>query len=381
MDRDTEIALLEELKELRAAGSFFLDDTIAYSPVERYHSPTRFAAEQRAIFRGKPLVAAHGSELAKPGDFLTRDLSGLPILLTRDRDGAVHAFLNVCRHRGMRLVPEAGGCKHLFSCPYHGWTYSNSGALRGIPHQEAGFPDLDREGYGLRRLPAAERAGLILVCANPEARAVDFDGFIAPFADEFRWFDMAGLTVAHRDVIDCHANWKLLAEAGLESYHFKVAHRDTIGPHFHDNLSSYQMCGPHIRSVLARTTTDSLPAERGEPWSIRAHTNVLFTLFPNSQFILTQDHVAWMVFEPVSEARTTIILTTLVPATEATPDKAEHWRRNHKISCATLGEDFEIAAQVQAGFASGANDLLTFGRYEGALDRFNREVEAALIPR
>ena len=154
MDRNTEIALLEELAGLKANGMFFLDPEVAASPVERYASPKRFDAEMGRLFRSAPLIAAHASELSEPGDFMTRSLSGLPLLLTRDRDDAVHVFLNVCRHRGARLVADEKGCRNSFSCPYHAWTWSNRGELRGIPHGDSGFPDLKP-----RRLRPAPPAG------------------------------------------------------------------------------------------------------------------------------------------------------------------------------------------------------------------------------
>ena len=89
-----EIELLEELAGLRAMRSFHLDDSVATSPVTRYTCPKRFARERQALFRTLPALAAHSSELTGRDAFLTRDLAGLPLLLTRDGDGAVHAFLN-----------------------------------------------------------------------------------------------------------------------------------------------------------------------------------------------------------------------------------------------------------------------------------------------
>ena len=76
--------------------------------------------------------------------------------------------------------------------------------------------------------------------------------------------------------------------------------------------------------------------------------------------------------------RTEIRLTTLAPAKDITPEKQAHWEQNHKITCTTLFEDFEINEQVQAGLETGANTELTFGRYEGALDKFNAVVEQHL---
>ena len=343
----------------------------------RYASPERVVREMRSLFHGTPLIAAHGCELPGPGDFLTRSLSGLPLLMTRDRDGAVHAFLNVCRHRGARLVADEKGCRNSFSCPYHAWTWSNRGELRGIPHGQSGFPDLDRTEFGLRRLPAEERHGLIWVLPDPDG-STDFEAFSAPLAKEFEWIGMPDLAVADSERFDIDANWKILVEGGIEAYHFKVAHRDTIGPHFQDNLSSYAMFGPHMRSVLPRLSLDTVHDLSPEKRSIRDHVNVLYSVFPTKQFLVMQDHVAWISLDPLSESRTTVRIATLAPSAEVTQDRADHWRRNHAITRMTLAEDFEIGAAVQAGLSSGANGSLTFGRYEGALNRFNQAVEAAL---
>ena len=375
MKRELEIALLEELQGLKDNKQFFLDDSVRESPVARYADPDRFDSEIRAIFRKIPLIAAHSSELPDPGSFLTRELAGLPVLLTRDRGGDIHAFLNVCRHRGARLVNDGNGCRHTFSCPYHAWTWSSRGELRSIPHQEPGFPGLDRAAYGLRRLPAAERQGLVWVAASLDANP-DFDGLTGPLEDGFEWCGMAGLGIVRSDRLKRSANWKLLIEGGLECYHFKIAHRDTIGPHFVDNLSSYQMLGPHIRSVLPRASLPSLAGTPREDWSIRDHANVLYTVFPADQFLVMSDHVAWISYWPLAPDLTEMRLVTLAPLEEITPDNDAHWARNHAITMATLAEDFDINEAVQAGLCSGANDHLTFGRYEGALERFNAEVES-----
>lgn len=377
MNRDLEIALLEELQGLKSAKRFFLDEEVRRSPVERYASETRFEAEMASVFRAAPMVAAHASEMPEPGSFLTRTLAGRPVLLTRDKQGEAHAFLNVCRHRGARLVGQEQGCKHAFSCPYHAWTWDSSGRLRGAPHQAEGFPDLDREAYGLRRLPAVERLGLIWVVADPDADP-DFDAHIDPLAEDFAWMGMEEMAIAASEPGEGAANWKLLVEGGIEAYHFKVTHRETIGPHFVDNLSSYEMLGPHMRSVLPRETLPALAETPREDWSIRDHANVLYTLFATDQFLLMQDHVAWVSLQPLSAGRTQTRITTLAPKAELTPEKEAHWARNHAITLMTLAEDFEVNISVQAGLESGANDALTFGRFEGALHRFNAQIEARL---
>lgn len=373
MDRQTEIALLEELGGLKSAGKAFLDPDIAVSDVSRYADAAVFAEEHRGVLRGVPVIAAHASELDRPGSYMTRSLSGLPVLLTRDSEGTVHAFLNVCRHRGARLVNEPSGCKNVFSCPYHAWTWSNSGDLRGIPHQNQGFPNIDRSKHGLKRLPVLERAGWIWVLANPAAK-VDFDRFLDPIVSELDWLRMETLGVTQSDQLTIKANWKLLVEGGIEAYHFRVTHKETIGPHFEDNLSSYAMFGRHMRSVLPRAGVEQLGGTDQKYWSIRKQANVLYTIFPTNQWLVMQDHVAWVSLDPISETETALRLSTLAPRDQIRDDMAEHWARNHAITRVTLTEDFEIGEAVQSGLLSGANEVLTFGRFEGALDQFNRQV-------
>lgn len=380
MQRQEELGLISELLGLTAEKSAYLDASTAKSPIRRYADPARFAAERRDLFRASPIIAAQSAELGEPNAFLQRRISDLPVLLTRDADGAVHAFLNVCRHRGAQLERDASGCKRVFTCPYHAWSWSNQGELRAIPHQRQGFPDIDRADHGLRRLPAAEKHGFIWLIADPNAVGpLDIDAWIAPLDDDLAWLGMAEHHIVYEETFDLAANWKLLLEGGIEAYHFRVAHKDTIGPYFHDNLSTYQMMGEHIRSVLPRMSLAALAEKPQDDWAIRADANLLYTVFPTTQFLVQQDHFVWMRMEPMAADKTQLRLATLAP--KDAPDSDEmraHWRRNQEITKVTLMEDFVLGEEIQRGFASGANEHHFFGRFEGALDRFNLAVEARL---
>ena len=147
MDRATELNLIREIIGLAQQKSAFLDSEIAHSPISRYTSPERFEREKVLIFKRKPTVVAQSSELEGPRAFLTKRFLDLPILLTRDDDGKVHAFLNVCRHRGATLERETSGCKRVFTCPYHAWSFTNQGDLRAVPH--------DGDNLAQTRMPAA----------------------------------------------------------------------------------------------------------------------------------------------------------------------------------------------------------------------------------
>jgi len=379
MDRSTEIELLEELAGLREARAFHLDDAVATSPVARYTCPERFARERQMLFRTSPAIVAHRSELAGSDSFLTREFAGLPLLLTRDSDGAVHAFLNVCRHRGNRLVGAASGCRRRFVCPYHAWTWDNRGVLRGIRHGAAGFPGIDRDTLGLKRLACAEAYGWIWVVADTDA-APDIDGFLGELAADFAWLDASGLKIVHEEAGGRAVNWKILVEGGLEAYHFRTAHKNTVGPYFQDNLSTYRVFGRHIRSILPRVRLDAMMERPKETWSLRSEANLVYTVFPSAQLLVQEDHIVWVSALPLAPDRSRVRIATLAPADfdPADAEAALHWRKNHDITVRTLSEDFAIGESIQGGLLSGANEELRFGRFEGALDRFNRIVEREL---
>lgn len=344
-------------------------------PVTNYAREERFAAERATILQRLPHVAAHSSELVEPGAFRVIEFEGLPVLLTRDKDGTARAFLNVCRHRGARLVSEDEGCKHHFTCPYHAWTYGSDGALVGGPHMESGFPDIDKAQSGLAPLPTHESMGLIWVVPKT-GMAFDIEAYLEPMHADFAALDLASHVIVAQDTIEIAANWKILVEGGIEAYHFKIAHRDTIAPFFEDNLSSYTVFAPHMRSILPRATMAKLDRATRDAWRVRDHANVLYTFFPTTQFLVQQDHVVMITSRPLAADRTALRIATLAP--KANADDAEHWQRNHAITRTTLDEDFALGEGIQTGLASGANSHLTLGRFEGALTKFNAMVDAYL---
>ena len=326
MERETEIGLIEELLGLREAKSHYLDDEIEFNSVDQYQSEVIFQRERDQIFARLPAVAAHVSELPNPGDFVKREIAGRSILVTRDAHGEVRAFLNICRHRGTQLVDDESGCKHRFTCPYHAWSYANTGELVSVPHMDTGFPDLDKAQYSLKSLQCEERFGFIWVIATPDV-SFDFDAYYAPIAAEAEGLDLANMAIAHEEKRVHNSNWKILVEGGIESYHFKVAHRKTIGPYFEDNLSSYQMLGDHMRSVLMRSSMHVLRDQPTDQWRLRDHANIIYTFFPTTQLLVQKDHVVWINSRPVSAGQTELRLATLAPKSRL--GEEAYWEKNH----------------------------------------------------
>ncbi|MEL7047199.1 MAG: Rieske (2Fe-2S) protein, partial [Pseudomonadota bacterium] len=199
MDSATQVSLIGELRDLARAGRCYLDEVEARNPVAKYTDASHFAREQESLFRVMPRIAAHVSELPSANSFLRREIAGRSVLITRDSEGEVHAFLNVCRHRGARLVDDDSGCREAFSCPYHAWRYSNRGELIKVPFAEQGFPDLDMSSSGLVHLAVAERYGFIWVMPSAGV-AMDIDSYLGPLAEDLGWLDGASLEIKAESV-------------------------------------------------------------------------------------------------------------------------------------------------------------------------------------
>ena len=375
MDRTTELQLIDELLNLREKQQHYCDETVSYSHVDHYVSQSRFNVEQQRIFSKLPIVVAHHSEIASSGDFVKREMANGSVLVTRDSEGVARVFHNICRHRGTRLVDDSQGCKHRFTCPYHAWTYSNQGDLISAPHLQSGYPDLDKATYGLKEIRSVERFGFIWMVLSDDAD-VDIDNYFEPIAQDASALGLDDLAIAADQSSVHQCNWKILVEGGLESYHFKVAHRKTIAPYFEDNLSTYQMLGSHMRSVLMRSSMHTLNSSDRSTWRLRDHANIIYTFFPLTQLLVQQDHVVWINSNPIGPNQTELRLVTLAPKSKL--NEKAYWAKNHAITTTTLAEDFAIGESIQSGLSSGANQVLTFGRFEGALKTFNDLVDSYL---
>lgn len=372
MNRELELALLREVITLRQARAPAAEGQVRTSPVERYVDPGRHAREQAAL-RDRPLYLAHVGELSEAGAFVRRDVGGQSLLVVRGADLQVRVFANVCRHRGTRLVDEERGCAQRLRCPYHAWTWDLSGGLVAVPGRAEGFPDLDDAAYGLVRVPHAERLGGVWI--RPDHGEVDavLDAVLAPLSEELEALGLDRLVPYRTSARDWHANWKLLSEGGLESYHFAVAHADSIAPFFVHNGATWRRVGHHFRLVIPRVTLDALPSMPEARWHIREHCNVLYLLFPNLWVLVQADHV--VLFHAFFDAvdRTHIRLVTLRPdpGRPWTEEEDIYWARNHAISTRALDEDFGLAERIQRGFGTVPGQVLTFARFEGALPAFH----------
>ena len=265
-------------------------------PAAYYTSQDLYDLEMKYIFHKEWLWVGHAEHVKNPGDYFTFTYANEPVLVTRDVAGQLHAFSNVCRHRGAIVASGAGNCRS-FPCPYHKWTYGLNGRLLGAPtmNEVKGF---DPSQYGLNPLKVENWEGNIMINFDPESRPLGLS--LGDMGDYFKNYNMAELECRGRKVFDIPCNWKMLVENNMEGYHIIGTHE---APGEYCKLE-------HWRTIEGRGLYDILGAEFDEPLTMNVagsggapavaiqgltyaeqRRGYFVTLYPNNLWALQPDSV------------------------------------------------------------------------------------------
>jgi carnitine monooxygenase subunit len=382
MKYETQVETLQTLLKLRERD---LDQEsmgrIVRVPVSAYTEPGILERELTTVFRNSPLVAGHASQVREPGSYILGVWDRLPYVVVRDKAGTLRAFLNVCRHRGARLVSGEEKQLQAIVCPFHGWVYGLDGSLKGVT-KPYNFPCLDHSQHGLKELSVAEHMGLIWVHPASGAR-IDLDSYLgAAISSDLQHFGLDQFVLHRKSVTTKHSNWKLLLKTYLERYHVPILHRNTIAPVFQKGVIAHFQYGPHIRIAAARThLPDVLKADRAS-WRILDYASVFYTLFPNTFLIFHANIVSLNSFYPEAPDRTIWTHEMLYRESDyaGTEGQEALAKRFANIDGVFSQEDFGIVEGLQANFRCGANDFHLLGLEEGLLAIFQENIDRRLAP-
>ncbi|HUP22590.1 MAG TPA: aromatic ring-hydroxylating dioxygenase subunit alpha [Thermoanaerobaculia bacterium] len=325
-----------------------------------YTDPAIFRREVDEIFGGLWLCAGREEAVPRPGDFLVRDLGDESIVVSRAEDGRLHAFYNVCRHRGARLLTEERGeGRRHFVCPYHAWTYGLDGQLQQAPLM-ADRPDFRCEHFPLVGLPVESWLGFFFLhlggSGQEPPRALAEQVRDLPDLGDY---DLPDLRVGARETYRVKANWKMLCENYAECYHCSLVHPQLHRiSHFlsggkQESADSF-VGGPMKLRPGFDTMSLSGVSERGSLPGVRPEEHDLvryYNVYPNFLISLHRDYVLTHTLWPLSPGETWIECEWLFhPDEMARPgfdpaDAVEFWDVTNR-------QDWDVCERVQLGVRS-----------------------------
>ncbi|MEL6193474.1 MAG: aromatic ring-hydroxylating dioxygenase subunit alpha [Bacteroidota bacterium] len=355
-------------------------DGITYQiDIERYTSQSYLENERKTIFKNFPLVTGAASSLKEAGDYYLHDLAETPIIVIKGADGNIRAFLNMCRHRGVRLVEEPEGhIKKYIVCPYHAWSYDNQGCLKGVFHPQ-GFDDVNADSHSLIELDCWVRMGLVFVVPNPDFKGkYDIDQWLKEVYQITEEFDFGDLIPYRQQEGKLACNWKLIVDGGLEGYHFKIAHSKTIGPYFLDNMTLNTANKLHSTVIFPKKAMKKMKEQPTDEWDIRQGSNILVHIFPNTVVLIEPDHLMVVSAFPENEGNTLTKSFMLLPAEPDSQKAIDYWELNAIIFWNAIDEDNEMAILQQKSFNGYDNTAMTVGSYEKLLVQFEKLIDTAV---
>lgn len=322
-------------------------------PFAAYRSPELFALEMDRVFRSDWVAVCAEGVLADPGDYLAIDIGGEPVALIRGEDGQLRTLSNVCRHRGTLLLEPGVDRldKGTIACPYHGWTYGDSGTFRGAPYARGAR--IDRDEHCLPSFRTEVWMGVVFVClsADPPPLAERLAG-IAPHLAEF---DMESFAVAAplADPETWAANWKLIVENGMESYHLFKVHENTLekisptkGAYYIEGSAAWTLTGGELVNGGGGVAGKLLSSLFGG--GAGGDHYVLVSIPPSFVGVVTHDSWDWIIAHPLGPTSSRVLLGSLGRS-------SADWMTRSIVggyTAAFLEEDRVICERVQTGMAA-----------------------------
>jgi Rieske 2Fe-2S family protein len=340
-------------------------------PPEAYQSPDWYEREQRLLFGRTWNLVAYESDLPRPGDYLPVQAGLEPVIVVRDHDGELRAFLNMCRHRGMALACVAGHTDGNVRCPYHGWEFAPDGTLERIPQRAAQFADIDTGAWGLVSVGVGIWGGMVFV--NPDPAAVPFAEWLGDLPARLGPFDLDQLDEIFRLQVPIACNWKLYIENHVDVLHLWYLHDESLGMYDHTGFLHNQV-GPHwvseerLRPGAERPRGLVPIAHLPEDERDVLRANLIFPNVPTSS-----SESQWMTYQVVPTGPETSVLDIRIRGERGAPELDEG--SVTQLLRVLRDEDGGAVEQIQRVLRSSRFEVGPLAAtHEAPITRFQRHV-------
>jgi nitrite reductase/ring-hydroxylating ferredoxin subunit len=378
VEKSARVAIAKQIIELIDNDTPFMGAESWEADIGRFIDKDRFELEKQKLFLERPQLIALSADLPNAGDYFATDIAGRPILIVRNKDGKAQAFLNACRHRGVKLAEEGCGHGKGFVCPYHGWTFNNEGELISVPSRSA-FDAAQLAGRDLIALPTAEDIGVIVVHPQPEGH-LDLDEFLGDMKalledlhiDE--WEQIAQYRAPAR------INWKHAVDGGMEAYHTPFLHPTTFVTDGGGFLPVMEM-GDHHALITSGPQIKALKEIPEAEWPHDCGFGSVNAIFPNT--VIGGGPLQPVLFfqrtEPMTGPGECHYNFRLYGLKNGTPEQKEAARKAVDLFMkVSLEEDLPAQTSCQLMMEAGAVPSVLFGKRESSLTGMHKNYDAAI---
>ena len=353
-------------------------NTVYMNPVAQYTDLDRFNQEKEEIFKNQPICIGISSLIPNVGDWFTVEVVGYPILLVRDKENKINAYLNICSHRGAKLAEGKGNTVKAFKCPYHSWTYSLNGELLSRPRENL-FNEIPKNKCNLKSIELREQYGLLWILLSKKA-VKESNKYFKELDVLIDHYDFNSLYHYKTGIMQPNINWKLGVDTFLELYHVAHLHPETLSDILKGDTCLFDKYGRHMRIIGPRKSLVESKANILQIENIERHIINLKIIFPNTILVDHEEHIElWHVLpeDSVNKCRVSISLFTKVPY--KTDSEIRHWENNFQLLKDVVEEeDFPLGEGVQKGFYADKKRNIIFGKNEPGLQHFHKNIDKFL---
>lgn len=368
-------------------------------PTARHTTDLFHELEQEHLWPRTWVMAGRAEDVPSPGDYMTFDRLGVPLLIVRGTDGAIRCFYNTCQHRGAPVVRDQRGSSRRLRCQYHSWTYEvDGGTLVSVP-DERDFVDLDWEQRCLPRASCDTFGGFIFV--NRDLDAPPLREWLGPVVDMLEPFQGESLREVYREERIVPCNWKVTAEAFLEVYHFRHIHSHD-GVSVLDNRGAAMGLYPrgHSRMItpFSKQHVERMGLSGWDDWHDLDHgpfppidtvpsmvdcTSSAVSIFPNAIIPLGKIGFPINLFWPIDREHTLLEWVYYALPSEGTDrfdqdDLPAHWQQRRRVYNQIMAEDEMNMAPMQRSMASPALTGIPINYQERRIWHLHEEIDRVI---